>query len=666
MIVNRTFIFTLILVTSCVFVVQASGQDTRIINGTPKADQIVISDAGNGMTTVTVNGTPNTFTNPEVSLTINTLDLPDTIVISSLADPFPGSLIIDAGLGEDTIIIDSSLRLSDSNPQTDEKFQIFSGDTINLDNLIEILAREEIYLDGATNINTETAIMTSDSVHFTDSVDGNALSFLEVSGDVTFNGPIGGTRPFGILQLFKSVTMQESVGLVRTSFSQNYIQSVNVNGDIEFLIADETGTLKSGDIQINAISANNHDVRIETLGGVRFSGTTNTFQNLYVNAEFLDLGSLNRALSLQFNSSDDVVFDAPVFLSINNMVHIEQHGTGAIDFRERIIRGQSGSDSLTVMNHGGDIIFNDTVRLGELLVTNDGALSDLIINTNQLRTSASEAMGISSEGSGLLRIDTPIRLVRDTTLAERFSGMLDLNGDITAGKFEITFETSDISSTLDGVLTGNNGFNKTGTGTLTITSIGNFINGHSTIVAGTLVVDGDLVSDVRRSEAGGAVRGSSDQLDIVGGTLSGNGVVDTLVEVVNGDINPGDGYGVLSSGFVFFQPEGDGAITIELGGLTPGIEHDQLIITRGLTINDADLDVVGPYIPAGMGNQFLIVDNQSASSITGTFKNLPEDAYLNANGPLQISYVGGDGNDIVLIDNEGIFADDFEALIMIE
>jgi hypothetical protein len=49
------------------------------------------------------------------------------------------------------------------------------------------------------------------------------------------------------------------------------------------------------------------------------------------------------------------------------------------------------------------------------------------------------------------------------------------------------------------------------------------------------------------------------------------------------------------------------------------------------------------------GATFRIIDNVTANPISGTFAGLPENAYLRfSNTDLRISYVGGDGNDVVV------------------
>jgi len=89
-------------------------------------------------------------------------------------------------------------------------------------------------------------------------------------------------------------------------------------------------------------------------------------------------------------------------------------------------------------------------------------------------------------------------------------------------------------------------------------------------------------------------------------------------------------------------------LSIDLNGLTAGTEFDQLAVVGPVTLSGR-LNVSVGFTPA-TGATFTIIDNDGTDAVTGTFKDLPEGATISAVGgtPLQISYVGGTGNDVVL------------------
>jgi hypothetical protein len=105
----------------------------------------------------------------------------------------------------------------------------------------------------------------------------------------------------------------------------------------------------------------------------------------------------------------------------------------------------------------------------------------------------------------------------------------------------------------------------------------------------------------------------------------------------------------ISNGLTFTA---NGAYLSKIGGTTPGgTGHDQLSVTGTVTLANARL---GPlpwngFRPA-IGDSFVILKNDGTDAIVGTFLNAPEGAVFA--GPLntafRISYIGGDGNDVVI------------------
>ncbi|MEM9930073.1 MAG: T9SS type A sorting domain-containing protein, partial [Bacteroidota bacterium] len=88
---------------------------------------------------------------------------------------------------------------------------------------------------------------------------------------------------------------------------------------------------------------------------------------------------------------------------------------------------------------------------------------------------------------------------------------------------------------------------------------------------------------------------------------------------------------------------------VELEGTTACAEYDQLQFgDQAVDLTDAVLVLSGDYIPEA-GDEFVIMERLSAANITGTFAGLPEGGTTIFNGAeLTITYVGGDGDDVVL------------------
>ncbi len=117
-------------------------------------------------------------------------------------------------------------------------------------------------------------------------------------------------------------------------------------------------------------------------------------------------------------------------------------------------------------------------------------------------------------------------------------------------------------------------------------------------------------------------------------TVNGSLVVDGVSTFVNGL--------TLASG---------ADLGIEIGGTTAGTEYDQVQVTGSVDITDADLVLtLDNDIP--LSGPYTILDNDGTDAVTGTFAGLAEGATITVDGfDFTLSYVGGDGNDIVLTAN---------------
>jgi hypothetical protein len=79
------------------------------------------------------------------------------------------------------------------------------------------------------------------------------------------------------------------------------------------------------------------------------------------------------------------------------------------------------------------------------------------------------------------------------------------------------------------------------------------------------------------------------------------------------------------------------------------VDCDQLDVTGSVLLMGGTLQVTMNFAGA-VSNQYVLIKNDGADPVTGTFTGLPQDAQFTANGvTFQITYHGGDGNDIALI-----------------
>src|SRR4051812_40619224 len=70
----------------------------------------------------------------------------------------------------------------------------------------------------------------------------------------------------------------------------------------------------------------------------------------------------------------------------------------------------------------------------------------------------------------------------------------------------------------------------------------------------------------------------------------------------------------------------------------------QIDVTGTVTLNGAPLGILPAGVPA-IGQSFTIIKNDGTDPVIGTFAGVPEGAIVNAR--FRVSYVGGDGNDVV-------------------
>jgi YVTN family beta-propeller protein/autotransporter-associated beta strand protein len=234
---------------------------------------------------------------------------------------------------------------------------------------------------------------------------------------------------------------------------------------------------------------------------------------------------------------------------------------------------------------------------------------------------------------------TPLVVGSDAALAaagfRRFvlflGGTLQLGANLTTARTFVALplasgvsqiDTAGFRATLTGPITGTGPLAKAGAGTLALGAV-NTHTGSVSVSGGTLAVNGSYTG-TPITLAGGAVGGAGAVADIVG---------------PSGSVAPGDGIGILQASTVTLA----GALQVELAGSAPGTGYDRLASAALQLTPGSTLAVAATFAPA-TGATFLI-----ATNVTGQFAGLPEGAVVTGSGRrFRISYVGGDGNDVVL------------------
>ncbi|MFK7813672.1 MAG: Ig-like domain-containing protein [Maribacter sp.] len=130
-------------------------------------------------------------------------------------------------------------------------------------------------------------------------------------------------------------------------------------------------------------------------------------------------------------------------------------------------------------------------------------------------------------------------------------------------------------------------------------------------------------------------------------SLIGNGTIEGVVNFLGSSIiSPGDSPGTIGTGKLTLQ---DNSIyDLEVNGTQPGIEHDQIVVTGIVSLNNTNLNLIGGYVN-GANDEVILISNDGTDAVSGTFNDLLEGGTVSF-GEFSgiISYVGGDGNDVVL------------------
>ena len=239
----------------------------------------------------------------------------------------------------------------------------------------------------------------------------------------------------------------------------------------------------------------------------------------------------------------------------------------------------------------------------------------------------------------------------DTTTV--LSGDIVLNGDV---EYKLP---SNMTVKITGKLSGPGKFvaHKDNEGNVLIESSNNTSgtpNGRygSTHEAKLIKLDDNKPNDILIAKRGETVLLNGRRKEVYvneGGAIGGNATTEHLYAV--GVVSPGNNSpGKITVSEVFGMYD----ISVYKAEILDKDHYDQIALEAtlhyGLELNGSRLDLT--YLEGGVikkGDTFTIIDNKTTYPMSGTFKDLPEGAEITVGGvTFKISYVGGDGNDVVL------------------
>jgi len=259
-----------------------------------------------------------------------------------------------------------------------------------------------------------------------------------------------------------------------------------------------------------------------------------------------------------------------------------------------------------------NIIFRGSIRLTPVVLPGQDVLSitfnspagAFVVNSSDFRTFLDIGSGgITNNDNSLQTITSPIRLNAAQTWRAA-SGKLAIDQAAGSG-FVLTIDGG--FNTTVGRLTGfSTALVKNGAGVLTLTGTSNY-NGGTTVNAGILDV----------SNASGSATGTGTVAVASGATLRGTGIIGGPVQN-EGAVHPGASAGTLAIQNTYTQ-DMSGSLGIEIGGLAPGTEYDQLSIVGTAALSGTLMvTLINGYSPIP-GDSFELL---TAGAISGEFATL--------------------------------------------
>ena len=133
------------------------------------------------------------------------------------------------------------------------------------------------------------------------------------------------------------------------------------------------------------------------------------------------------------------------------------------------------------------------------------------------------------------------------------------------------------------------------------------------------------------------------------GIVKGDGTFCDLIVQSGAIVAPGHSPGCLTVTGNLTE-NGSYQAEIQQPGTTACTDYDQIIVTGNVDLTGGSLDteLLNSFAPT-VGQSFEIINNQGGNPVTGTFSGVAEGAvFAIGNTKLQITYKGGDGNDVVV------------------
>ncbi|WP_042437928.1 autotransporter outer membrane beta-barrel domain-containing protein, partial [Comamonas testosteroni] len=436
------------------------------------------------------------------------------------------------------------------------------------------------------------------------------------------------------------------------SLTKNGASNLTLNGGNGFLggVTLNAGTLTVG--SNTALGLGN--LTVAGASTLDSNGAQSLGNNVVLNANLTNAGSNNLTLGGVVSGTGALVKNGAANLTLNGIntysggttlnAGTVTLGTSAVLGSGAVtVAGASTLDNSSPLVLGNDVNVNANLSLagsndltlggvvaGAGTLTKNG-LADLTLTGNNTFSGTFDVQGgsLTTLSSGALGNNAGVNLGTGTTLnlgASAGVGSLTGNGTAIVGSGNtLSIGGSNLSSTFAGVLSGNGGLTKLGSGTLTLTGLNTLI-GDTNVNAGTLRVNGSLDSGNVLVSNGGTLGGSGSLSGAVnvgsGGHLAlatGNALsVGSLVLDAGSNLDVGLGAPVSGGGSALLNVGGnltlDGTLNVgDIGGFGTGV-YRIIDYTGGLTDNGLLIGTVPGGVSAGdlqlqtnIGNQINLL-----------------------------------------------------------
>jgi autotransporter-associated beta strand protein len=283
--------------------------------------------------------------------------------------------------------------------------------------------------------------------------------------------------------------------------------------------------------------------------------------------------------------------------------------------------------------HGGKVAIDNTLsQLTMASLTMEGGVVDVAFGLPTLIVSGDVTATSTAAGPARIFSTRPPAVPGQWT-----PGMLKLPS--ATNDFTVADGPQPVDFIIDLRIVGANtgeSLRKLGPGVAQLTAV-NTYTGATQILGGTLQVNG--------------TQGASTVSVDTQAVLEGTGTVGAIATASQARVSPGgDALGILRSGSLNLVA--GSVLPIDIAAGTAGSGYDQIQVTGTVTITSASLVLRTAFLLPANG-AFTIIQNDGADAVAGTFDGLPEGASITApsGATFVISYLGGDGNDVELVNN---------------